>query len=225
MRTNFIQQVYNDRMSRRLRNDLTVELSPRELQLLEFAASGLTDQAIANEIGISLATIATYWGRIRIKFGPLSRTEIVAMHLRGAADREIQTLRDQNELLKQQLQSNDDLKGLLIYCLNECPDSVTILDQCGKMIYANQVASSWVGLSPTDIIGRSPSEFYVEDRVGRWKEWFEAVWNSPDSPELTQNVDSFFRHVDGTITVYVCNIKKILFGDESYLLVVARKQN
>jgi PAS domain S-box-containing protein len=212
-------------MSRRLRNDLSVELSPRELQLLEFAASGLTDQAIANELGISLATIATYWGRIRIKFGPLSRTEIVAMHLRGAADREIQALQDQNDLLKKQLNDSDQQNGLLIYSMNVCPDALTILNSKGQMIYANQVASSWIGLSPTDVIGRKPSDFYVEDRVERWNEWFTAAWNNPDVPELTQNVDSFFRHIDGTITVYVCNIRKIAYNGESFMLIVARKQN
>lgn len=212
-------------MSRKLRNDFTVELSPRELQLLEFAAAGHTDQAIANELGISLATIATYWGRIRIKFGPLSRTEIVAMHLRSASEREITGLKDQIELLKHQILDQDSKNALLLFSINECSDSVVILDSERKMVYVNQVTASWIGLSPNDLLGRSPSEFYVEDRVERWFQWFEATWNNPELPELSNNVESFFRHIDGTITVIVCNTKKVSFGDESYLLLVSRKQN
>ena len=46
------------------------QLSPRELQLIEYATQGLTDTAIALKLGISEATVGTYWGRVRIKIGP-----------------------------------------------------------------------------------------------------------------------------------------------------------
>ena len=45
--------------------------------MLLLAAQGLTDQGIAHRLEISLATVGTYWGRIRIKIGPLSRTGLV----------------------------------------------------------------------------------------------------------------------------------------------------
>ena len=59
-----------------------IELSPREQQLITMAGEGLTDTAIANRLGISEATVNTYWGRIRVKLGPHNRTELVAIALR-----------------------------------------------------------------------------------------------------------------------------------------------
>jgi DNA-binding NarL/FixJ family response regulator len=53
----------------------------REAQVLSFAAEGMTDKQIAAELGISLATVDTYWRRIRTKFDSTSRTEAVAKAL------------------------------------------------------------------------------------------------------------------------------------------------
>src|SRR5579871_1864366 len=67
--------------------DLNESLSARERELLVLAMNGLTDQGIANKLGISAATIGTYWGRVRIKFGPLSRPELVARFVQGEMTR------------------------------------------------------------------------------------------------------------------------------------------
>jgi PAS domain S-box-containing protein len=58
----------------------------REAQVLSFAAEGMTDKQIAAELGISLATVDTYWRRIRTKYNSTSRTEAVAkaLNLRSA---------------------------------------------------------------------------------------------------------------------------------------------
>jgi DNA-binding CsgD family transcriptional regulator len=53
----------------------------REAQVLSLAAEGMTDRQISGELGISLATVDTYWRRIRAKFDASSRTEAVAKAL------------------------------------------------------------------------------------------------------------------------------------------------
>src|SRR5579862_2918436 len=70
-----------------------VELSPREQQLIAMAGEGLTDTAIANSLGISEATVNTYWGRIRVKLGPHNRTELVAIALREEYEQRIEELK------------------------------------------------------------------------------------------------------------------------------------
>ncbi|HRJ25895.1 MAG TPA: PAS domain-containing protein [Fimbriimonadaceae bacterium] len=62
-------------------------LSPREVFVIEQAALGLTDRGIANHLGIAVATVSTYWGRIRAKMGGGSRTELVARYVKAAAAR------------------------------------------------------------------------------------------------------------------------------------------
>jgi DNA-binding CsgD family transcriptional regulator len=63
-----------------------VFLSPREAQLLELAAHGLVDKEIAARLQVSVATVRTYWERIRKKLGASNRAEAVALaHPRIAA--------------------------------------------------------------------------------------------------------------------------------------------
>ncbi len=59
-------------------------LTGRESELIAFAAEGKTDKVIAAELGISVGTVGTYWGRIRKKLHVNSRTEAVAIVLNSA---------------------------------------------------------------------------------------------------------------------------------------------
>jgi PAS domain S-box-containing protein len=112
---------------------LVDSLSPRERQLLEMATSGLTDQAIANELGISLATVSTYWGRIRIKYGPLGRTEIVARYLRALMNRATVELRASESRMRTVLEA--------------LPVGVFLADPAGHPVYVN---SAYVAIAGKD---------------------------------------------------------------------------
>ncbi len=59
------------------------ELSVRERQVLDLAASGLTDEAIARRLGVSRHTIRTYLTRLFGKLGAANRAEAVALAARG----------------------------------------------------------------------------------------------------------------------------------------------
>ena len=56
----------------------THELSPRESQIVDLAIQGLTNEAIAISLEISVGTVNTYWLRIRLKVGGVGRTDTVA---------------------------------------------------------------------------------------------------------------------------------------------------
>jgi DNA-binding NarL/FixJ family response regulator len=58
------------------------QLSPREQTILERLAKGLTYQAIANDLGISVNTIRSHLRRVYEKLHVQSRTEAVAKFLR-----------------------------------------------------------------------------------------------------------------------------------------------
>lgn len=74
-------------------------LSEREEQVLLFATQGLTDKEIANKLGISTATVLTYWMRIRGKLGGSNRAELVAHSVRKDAADEIQLKQTENTQL------------------------------------------------------------------------------------------------------------------------------
>jgi PAS domain S-box-containing protein len=56
-------------------------LSPRELEVLQFAAEGLTDKEIARLRKVSTATIQTYWERIRLKLNAANKAHAVALSM------------------------------------------------------------------------------------------------------------------------------------------------
>src|SRR5205814_1022225 len=68
-------------------------LSPREEDIVELSVHGLTNDGIAQKLGISLGTVNTHWLRIRLKVGGSGRTDTVAKVIKERAER---ALRDAN---------------------------------------------------------------------------------------------------------------------------------
>jgi PAS domain S-box-containing protein len=58
-------------------------LSERERLILSLAAEGLTDKEIAQRLEIGVATVRTYWDRMRRKLGTINRAQSVARVLSG----------------------------------------------------------------------------------------------------------------------------------------------
>ena len=64
--------------------DATSMLSTREKKVMELLISGLSDQAIADYLQLSIHTVRDYNKSIRTKFGVKSRMELAAMMLRNS---------------------------------------------------------------------------------------------------------------------------------------------
>lgn len=63
------------------------ELSPREEEIVELCVEGLTNDAIAMRLGISVGTVNTYWLRIKLKVGGYGRTDTVVRVIKERAER------------------------------------------------------------------------------------------------------------------------------------------
>ncbi len=113
------------------------ELSKRELEVLRLAAKGQTDQGIANLLGIGVATVGTYWIRIRNKMGTCNRTELVARYLRSEAHGVIAKLREENE----HLHEAQAAFGLLTAMMETAPDAILVVDAEGFVKLANDRAA------------------------------------------------------------------------------------
>ncbi|MBC8065608.1 MAG: helix-turn-helix transcriptional regulator [Chlorobia bacterium] len=64
----------------------THKLSARENEIVELSMGGLTNEAIANRLGVSIGTVNTYWIRIKVKVGGIGRTETIANILKERAE-------------------------------------------------------------------------------------------------------------------------------------------
>lgn len=58
-------------------------LTDRELYVLRLAAGGLTDKEIAQRAGIGIATVRTYWERLREKLQAVNRAHAIALGMPG----------------------------------------------------------------------------------------------------------------------------------------------
>jgi PAS domain S-box-containing protein len=114
-----------------------IELSPREQQLIALAGKGMTDTAIANRLGISEATVNTYWGRIRVKLGPHNRTELVALALRDEYEKKLREAPDYSLILQ------------------AAPDALILANEEGTIQDANLAAAEMFGYEIRDMVGMS----------------------------------------------------------------------
>ena len=60
-------------------------LSPRELQILEFASQGLTNLQIAGRVNLSVHAVKFHLHSIFRKLGVRNRTEAAVLHLRSGS--------------------------------------------------------------------------------------------------------------------------------------------
>lgn len=111
------------------------ELSPRERQLIELAAKGMTDTAIAHSLGISEPTVKSYWGRVRGKFGARKRTELVAHALREGREQVVAELTSEIKRLKAALFASDStVQHLHRLRLESDADAVFAVDEHGRVL-------------------------------------------------------------------------------------------
>lgn len=65
----------------------TKELSKREEEIVQLCVEGLTNDAIAIRLGISVGTVNTYWLRIKLKVGGSGRTDTVVRIIKDKAEK------------------------------------------------------------------------------------------------------------------------------------------
>lgn len=180
-------------------------LSDRERQLVVLASKGLTDTAIAHKLGISLATVGTYWGRVRIKFGPLNRTELVAVFLQEQAATVVEGLRAENRILLQTLdekskaeevlQTNLELfKGLV----DSAPDAIMLVNESGTIELANEQADKIFGYDTGTLLGMKVDELVPERYRPNHEENRQAYHANPAKRRMGEHTATFAVRKDGS---------------------------
>lgn len=179
-------------------------LSPREGQLLEMAVAGLTDQAIANKLGLSLSTVSTYWGRVRIKLGPFNRTELVALYLKEESEHALSSLKKENRDLLFKMdghaQTVEALEAALeLYkgLINDAPDAILVVNGDGTLELANAWATRMFGFNSDEMIGKTiesliPARFFKAHLKSR-----ADYLASPDRRNMGKHAPTMALHKSG----------------------------
>ncbi|MEQ1821683.1 MAG: PAS domain S-box protein [Fimbriimonadaceae bacterium] len=129
----------------------------REQQIIELASQGRTDKDIAAALGIRPTTVATYWSRVRNRYGVSSRSEAVAVVLNEAAK-----------------------NFRLIIEMN--PDGVFVCAS-GILIYANPAGAALMGFqNGVELVGKATLQFFAECHHARIAERLERAAQGLSNP-------------------------------------------
>lgn len=185
--------------------ELAASLSERESQLLNLAAQGFTDNAIAHKLGISLATVGTYWGRVRIKFGPLNRTELVAKYLGEQASINLEQLKDENQGLLDELSERARTVELLRTSLDlfrglieTAPDAILLVSEDGKIELANEQAEEMFGYGRDELLSMSIEALVPERYRGEHVEHRDEYNRNPIKRRMGEHLATVALRKDGS---------------------------
>jgi len=177
------------------------DLSPREKQLLQFASEGYTDTAIANKLGISEATVGTYWGRVRIKLGPYSRTELVAIVLRAEQEAAVDALRRENEELVRKLEEGASAGPSAFYreLIENAPDAMILVSEDGLVELANSAACKLFGYEPGELEGSDLIALVPESLREKHKRHRADYVSDPQRREMGEHLETPAMRKDGSV--------------------------
>jgi len=180
-------------------------LSERERQLVVLASKGLTDTAIALKLGISLATVGTYWGRVRIKFGPLNRTELVAVFLQKQAATVVDGLRAENKVLLETLDEKSKIETMLKTSLElfrglveTAPDAILLVNEEGNIQLANEQAEEMFGYNSNEMLGLQVDLLVPERYRSKHPENRQTYHETPVKRRMGEHLATFAIRKDGT---------------------------
>lgn len=189
----------------RRESDFARALSERERQLLDLASEGCTDNAISHRLGISLATVNTYWGRIRIKLGPLNRTELVAVYIQEQATKTLDEMRNRNNQLVSELAEHAQTVSLLRSSLDlfrglieTAPDGIVLVSEQGLVELANEQAEAMFGYGKDELLGKHV-EFLVPERFrSQHAENRNEYHHQPTKRQMGHTLPTFALRKDGS---------------------------
>jgi len=176
------------------------KLSQREQELLKCATAGLTDSAIALKLGISLATVGTYWARVRMKMGPYSRTELVAITLQTTQQTALEALRRENEQLLRELQLKVAAGTSSWYydLLENAPDAMILVSADGTITYANTAATEMFGYEKNELHGKDLLNLVPQRFREHHTEHRMAYMEDPQRRQMGEHLETPAIRSDGT---------------------------
>ena len=206
-------------------------LSGREQQILDLASHGLTDVAIAYKIGISEATVSTYWSRIRVKLGQFNRTELVAMSMREANAATLAALRAENDRLAKQLrltvgedarvQTTNFYKDLI----EAAADAMLIVDSNGVIEIANESAESLFGYDRNELSGLPVTSLIPERFRQIHNSHREDYLSNPEKRRMGEHMATSAVTKSGKEIGIAATLSTVGTGDGAVVLCVVRSNS
>jgi PAS domain S-box-containing protein len=201
-------------------------LSEREQQLIKLAAEGYTDTAIAAELGIGQATVSTYWGRIRVKMGPYSRTELVALAVRAESEAALATLQEVIERLTEQLNSKVstvDGSDLYLEILQNGPDAAVVTLANGEIEFVNLALCELFGYKSAELVGKSISILVPERLREQHLNFVMGYVKEPTRRNMGEHLETCGLKRDGTEFPIRAALNQFSFEGRDHVVCMLRE--
>lgn len=188
-------------------------LSRRERAVVDLAAQGLTDSQISQELGLSLATVNSYWTRIRTKLGSLSRVEIVIELLAHQSLERNAALQEENERLAAELEARtEELRELRsvdaglqegawsLLALLHSPEPTLVTRPPANVVFANRRARHLLRAEASELDGLPMHRLTAAPTPEALREPCRPLFEADGPERETVGVEEpfFVRRCDGT---------------------------
>lgn len=125
------------------------ELSGRENQVVLLAADGLTDKEIAKRLDLQLATIRTYWERIRDKLGTSNKVQSISRLLA--------------QLYREKSRSEREYEHIMKLVVESVPDfAIFLMDPDGTLRTWNEGVKKVFGYEEKEWVGKSADIIFTD---------------------------------------------------------------
>ncbi len=177
--------------------------SARQEQVILLASKGLADKQIAIELGLSIATIHTYWSRLRKKFGGGNRAELVTLALQRNAEETLTARESENlqliaEIVRRAEVERElaDSQSKLQAIIDNTPVAVFVKDRYGRYTMVNSVFQELVGRDREIILGSRDHDLFGAEMGSKYQEQDQAVLETrePVEGEMTLQGQNGERH-------------------------------
>jgi PAS domain S-box-containing protein len=142
-------------------------LSDREEQVLLLSTKGFTDKEIAKKLNLSIATVNTYWVRIRTKLGGANRAELVAAALNKNAEETLTAKELENQRLISEVvrraeaeRALRESQSRLQAIIDGTPVVVYIKDLQGRYTLVNKEFEALIGKDRREILGKRDYDLF-----------------------------------------------------------------
>jgi len=149
-----------------------VKLSRQEETLVMLRISGLNDREAAEQLGLALETVRSYWKRIRLKMHGRTRAQIIASFTKASAAEELNAIRAETEVLKREIEKRRRVERMLReseskyrMLFENTLDAIFLTDENRCFVDVNPAMANLLGYERKEMIGSNFEDYLASDDV------------------------------------------------------------
>lgn len=202
----------------------THHLSAREREILYMATQGCADKEIARRLEISIATVNSYWVRIKSKLGPHTRSKLICDYLEAEFAETQKALIEENERLRaaceklvgQEFNVNL-LKNAWVSLATHTTDALLVADRAGVIELISPTAADMFGYDGQELVGMNLDALIPEDLRDIHQRHRLDYFSRPTSRPMGEHMATPAVRKDGTMFPVAIVLTPLVSDEHTYV--------